>query len=89
MRNKLLSMLTCYNEMYQNAKRTSLAKMSAHESRKMARDTFPGLSLALMKKALREEQKNGCRLRIGSLLVSVLLERSRLVLTPVSSGMYS
>ena len=27
-------------------------KMSAHESRKMARDTFPGLSLALMKKAL-------------------------------------
>ena len=41
--------------------------------RNMAHDTFPGLSLALMKKAhSQEEQKNGCRLRIGSLLVSVL-----------------
>ena len=27
-------------------------KMSAHESRDMARDAFPGLSLALVKKAL-------------------------------------
>ena len=47
-------------------------KMSAHESRKMARDTFPGLSLALMKKALPRRTEKGCRLRIGSLLVSVL-----------------
>ena len=31
---------------------TSWRKMSAHESRKMARDTNPGLSLALMKKAV-------------------------------------
>ena len=46
--------------------------MSAHESRDMARDAFPGLSLALVKKHSREEQKNGCGLSIGSLLVSVL-----------------
>ena len=30
----------------------SLAKMSPHESRNMARDTFPGLSLALVRRAL-------------------------------------
>ena len=39
----------------------------------MARDTFPGLSLALVRRDSREEQENGCRLRIGTLLVYVLL----------------
>ena len=46
--------------------------MSAHESRDTARDAFPGLSLALVKKALLRRTENGCGLSIGSLLVSVL-----------------
>ena len=68
----------------------SLAKMSPHESRNMARDTFPGWSLAFVRRATLERNR-----RMAAVWESVpcwftfFLERSRLVWTPVSSGMYS